>query len=237
MLALAAILSLMIDRFKKEKFSFYYVALSVAFCVCLMVANLVEIKTITIGGVTITGGLLLFPIVYIINDCVTEVYGLAKTKMMVWMGFFASVTMMVSIQVVMALPGSDEWLLQAEMEAIFGNVPRIILASYVAFLAGSFTNAYVMNRMRERYNSTTKDEGFTRRYKMMFVLRAIVSTIFGEGIDSLVFFPIAFAGILSWGMIGWLVLSQIFIKTLYEVLVMPITVRVVRYLLKAEGWL
>lgn len=201
--------------------------LTVVFSVCLIVSNLVEIKTISLGMLTITGGVLVFPISYIINDCVAEVYGFRLAKIMILTGFASSLGVTLVLQAALALPGSDEWTSQAAMEEIFGSVPRIMAASYAAFLAGSMVNAYTMHRMKARAEATVGTEaGLMNRMRNSFSARAILSTIFGEGLDSLIFFPIAFAGTLSWGMIASLILTQTFIKTIYEIMILPVTVRI-----------
>lgn len=204
-------------------FSLPYLFLSAAFIVCLIVSNLIEIKTIDVGWFTVTAGFIVFPISYIINDCVVEVYGFARARLMIWMGFFAGIFVAAMLQVAIMLPGGEEWGGQEAMQTIFGAVPRIMLASFAAFLSGSLVNAYVMSRMK-------RADGDHR-----FSLRAIVSTLWGEGTDSIVFFPIAFGGLVSWPTILSLIVTQSILKTIYEILVLPITIRVVRRLKHLEG--
>lgn len=203
-------------------FSALYLLLCVTFCTCLVVANLVEIKTIDAGPFTLTAGLIVFPVSYIINDCVVEVYGFRKARLMIWLGFAVSLFVAIMLQLSIALPGGEQWTLQEEMKAIYGVVPRIMGASFLAFLCGSMVNAYVMSRMK------AADKG------KHFSARAIVSTIFGEGIDSLLFFPIAFAGILDMQVIISLIITQTLLKTLYEIIILPVTLLVVRRLKRAE---
>lgn len=210
-------------RFPREPFSVLYLCLTVIFCVCIIVSNLLEIKTVSIGSATITAGFLVFPITYIINDCVVEVYGLRKARLMIWLGFASSLAVSLLLQVAIALPGSDDWTAQDSMEAVYGGAPRIMGASFAAFLCGSLVNAYVMNRMKG--NDT---EG--RR----FSLRAIVSTVLGEGVDSVIFFPVAFLGTLPVVTIVSLIVTQMLLKTAYEVMVLPLTIRVVKRLKRAE---
>ncbi len=206
---------------------FTYMLLTVAFSVCLIVSNLAEIKTISLGWLTITGGVLVFPVSYIINDCVAEVYGFRLARTMIFIGFAASLGVTLVLQAALALPGSDEWTSQEAMEAVYGSVPRIMAASYAAFLAGSLVNAYTMHRMKARSEAVeTVNEGRLQRLSNSFSARAILSTIFGEGLDSLIFFPIAFAGTLSWSMIASLILTQTLIKTLYEIMILPVTARI-----------
>lgn len=207
-----------------RRVSVLYLVLVVTFCICLIVANLVEIKTIDLGPLTITAGVIIFPISYIINDCVVEVYGLKRAKLMIWLGFASSLFVTLALQLSIALPGSAEWTSQEAMEEIYGSVPRIVAASFLAFLCGSMVNAYTMARMKHTGDDAKR-----------FSLRAILSTVYGESVDSLIFFPIAFAGVLSWGMIASLMATQIVIKTVYEIVILPVTICTVDRLRKAES--
>ena len=209
---------------KEPRFSLTFLLLSSLFCICLIVSNLIEIKTIDVGSFfTITAGVIVFPISYILNDCIVEVYGFRKARLMIWMGFAANLLVSFFLQVAILLPGGDAWELQGAMESIYGSVPRIMFASFTAFLCGSFVNAYVMSKMK--LSSGTKN----------FSLRAIVSTLWGEGVDSLLFFPIAFAGVFPWSVIFSLIITQALIKTAYEIIILPITIRVVKRLKRIEG--
>ena len=205
-----------------RSFSLLYLLMCIIFCTCLIIANLVEIKTIDLGPMTITAGLVVFPISYIINDCVVEVYGFRKARLMIWLGFGVSLLVAVLLQVAIILPGGSQWMWQSQMETIYGVVPRIMCASFLAFLCGSMVNAYVMSRMK-------RAEG-----ERHFSLRAVVSTVFGEGVDSVIFFPIAFWGILDTSSIISLILTQTLLKTAYEIMILPVTLRVVRKVKKAE---
>lgn len=193
------------------------------FSVFLILANLMEVKVVKIGILTATAGLSVFPISYIINDCIVEVYGFAKARFVIWMGFLLNMIFVVFLQVCIALPSDPSWTAQAAVEQVFGNTPRILLGSFVAFIVGSMVNAQVMSRMKVR-------DGGKR-----FSLRAIMSTVFGESADSLIFFPIAFAGMLPLATIVTLVWTQVMLKTLYEIVALPITIRVVKLLKRVEG--
>lgn len=200
-----------------------YLVLVLTFCICLIVANLVEIKTIDLGPLTITAGVIIFPLSYIINDCVVEVYGFQRAKLMIWLGFASSLFVTLALQLSIALPGSAEWTSQTAMQEIYGGVPRIVAASFLAFLCGSMVNAYTMERMKRSGNDARR-----------FSFRAILSTVYGESIDSWIFFPIAFGGVLSWRMIVSLMVTQAVIKTLYEVMILPVTILAVGRLRKVE---
>lgn len=197
--------------------------LGILFCVCLITANVLETKQIAIGPLSITGGLLVFPLSYIINDTVCEVWGYAKAKLLIWMGFAMNFLFVFFGTVADALPAAPYWEGEEGFHAVFGLAPRIAFASFMAFLVGSFINAYVMSRMKLRSRGRH------------FSLRAISSTVFGESADSLVFFPVAFWGVIPAGEMVPLILSQIILKTLYEVIALPVTIRVVRATKNIEG--
>lgn len=207
-----------------------FLALTLIFVVCLIVSNLVEIKTVDIGPLTITSGLILFPLSYIINDCIVEVYGFAKARLVIWAGFAMSLLVAILLNIVLWLPGGADWHHQEAMEKIYSQVPRIMAASFVAFVSGSLVNAYVMSRLKRSAARKGDADG-----KRRFSVRAILSTLFGEGVDSLIFFPIAFAGILPFDTIVTLILTQTGLKTLYEILILPLTIIVVTRLKRLEG--
>ncbi|MCM1067739.1 MAG: queuosine precursor transporter [Muribaculaceae bacterium] len=209
-----------------RQFSLSYLLLTVSFVVCLIVANLTEIKTVDFGFFTITAGVIVFPISYIINDCVVEVYGFARARLMIWIGFFMSLAVALMLQVAIVLPGSSAWTAesQASMVNVYGAVPRIMVASFSAFLLGSMMNAWVMSKMKQKRPNGTAALGY----------RAILSTMWGEGVDSLIFFPIAFGGVLPVSTIVSLIVTQALLKTLYEILVLPVTLRVIVFFKKKE---
>lgn len=197
-----------------------FMLLCVMFTVCLIVSNLIEIKTIDIGWFTITAGVLIFPFSYIINDCVVEVYGFRKARLMIWTGFAMSLFTTIMLQLAIILPGGAEWTGQSAMEIIYGSVPRIMIASFTAFLCGSMVNAYVMSKMKAKSDDVASARNFS--------LRAMISTIWGESVDSLIFFPIAFGGVLSWSTIISLIITQALAKTVYEASILPVTIRIVK---------
>lgn len=208
----------------RRGFSPTFVVLSTLFCVCLIVANLMEIKTVSLGPMTITAGVIVFPISYILSDCIVEVYGFARARMVIWLGFAMNMLATLLLQIGLWLPGDAQWQGQEAMQLVFGAVPRILLASFTAFLCGSMVNAYVMSLMKERAGGSRKG----------FSARAIVSTVFGEGVDSAIFFPIAFGGVLPWDTVVTLILTQTLLKTVYEIIVLPLTLWVVRILRGVE---
>lgn len=209
----------------RHAFSPTFLILAVIFCVCLIVANLMEIKTVELGPLVITAGVIVFPVSYIINDCIVEIYGFARARFVIWLGFLMNLFVTVLLQIGLWLPGDAAWTGQSAMQLVFGAVPRILAASFTAFICGSMVNAYVMSRMKMRAGNNGRG----------LSLRAIVSTILGEGTDSAIFFPIAFGGVLPWSTVLTLILTQTLLKTCYEILILPVTLRIVKRLRSIEG--
>ena len=197
--------------------------LGVTFCVCLILANLLATQQFQLGSINLTTGVLVFPISYVVNDCITEVWGYQRAKLIIWTGFVMNFAFVLLGWLADLIPGAPYWTNQEGFHAIFGLAPRVALASFAAFLVGSLLNAYVMSKMK------IHDKG--RR----FSLRAIASTIAGELSDSLIFFPIALGGIVPKENLLLMIASQVFFKTLYEIVMLPVTMRVVAWLKKTEG--
>ncbi len=202
---------------ENKKVSVLFMLFGTLFCVCLITANVLETKQISIGPVNVTAGLIVFPVSYIINDVVCEVWGYRRTRMLIWMGFAMNFLFVIFGAIADFIPGAYWWDGDEAFHSIFGLAPRITVASFIAFLAGSFINAYVMSRMK--LASAGKN----------FSSRAILSTVFGELTDSIIFFPLALGGVIPWEQMPSLVISQVTIKTLYEIVVLPITIRVVAF--------
>lgn len=197
--------------------------MGILFNVCLITANLLETKVIEIAGLHVTAGLLVFPVSYIINDCIAEVWGFRKARLIIWSGFVMNFFVVSLGLLAVSLPAAPFWEGEAHFNFVFGMAPRIVVASLLAFLTGSFINAYVMSRMK--IASAGRN----------FSARAIWSTVAGETADSIIFFPIAFAGIIGWQELGGIMLLQIVLKSLYEILVLPLTIRVVKAVKRIEG--
>ena len=206
----------------KQTVSVPFMLLGILFNVCLITANLLETKVISVCGLTVTAGLLVFPISYIINDCITEVWGFRKAGLIIWTGFAMNSFVVTLGLVAVALPPAPFWEGEEHFNFVFGMAPRIVVASLAAFLVGSFLNAYVMSRMKLRSG------------ERHFSVRAIVSTVAGETADSLLFFPIAFGGVIVWRELAGMMVLQIVLKSMYEVVILPVTVRVVRFIKRNE---
>ena len=216
------------QNLRKEGLSTVFVWLAVAFCVCLVVSNLFVPRLWQLGRLPLqlSGAVVIFPISYIINDLLTEVYGYRKTMLVIWMGFVLSAFVALAAQLVSWLPAPLYPESQAVAESfnqLFALVPRTTVASLLAFLLGSQLNALVMSKMKV----ATRGRGFGGR--------AILSTVVGELSDSLIFYPLAFAGVMPFGGILSIILTQVTVKTLYEVLILPLTSLLARALKQAEG--
>ncbi|NLI72018.1 MAG: queuosine precursor transporter [Bacteroidales bacterium] len=206
----------------KKQVSVAYLVCGLLFTTCLIIANIVEQKLIQIGPIEATAGLLVFPISYIVNDIIAEVWGYRKARLIIWYGFFMNFLAIAVFRLSIIVPGSENFTHQDAFSLVMGNTTRITLASFVAFLIGSFLNAYVMSRMKILQKGRN------------FSLRAIISTLVGEGADSLVFFTIAFFGVISIHDLWVLILTQTTMKTGYEIIVLPLTNRIVKWVKKKE---
>ena len=202
--------------------------LGVLFCTCLVASNLLETKVVRLwqmpGGhiLSVTAGLLVFPISYIINDCIAEVWGYRKARLIIWLGFAMNFLVIILSRVAVMLPAAPFWEGEEAFNFVFGLAPHIAAASLLAFLVGSFLNAYVMSRMKIRSAGRN------------FSARAILSTLVGESADSLLFFPIAFGGIIPIDELLKMIAVQALLKTLYEILILPVTIRVVHYIKRVD---
>lgn len=193
------------------------------FVVVLMISNLIGQKIVAVGPFRISGAQLLFPVTYIFGDIFTEVYGYAASRRAIWIGFFASALLAVMGMIVVALPPAPEFKGQDAFAFVFNFVPRMVVASLLAYWAGEFSNAYVMAKMK----LWTKGR--------FLWSRTIGSTVVGQLVDSIVVMTVAFAGVVSVGEIVRLIYSGYLGKVLYEAAMTPMTYLVVNWLKKAEG--
>ncbi len=207
----------------KQKVSVSFMLMGILFNVCLITANLLETKVIQLGPLTVTAGLLVFPVSYILNDCIAEVWGFRKARLIIWSGFLMNFLVVTLGLIAVALPAAPFWEGEEHFDFVFGMAPRIVAASLLAFLAGSFLNAYVMSRMKVASQGRN------------FSARAIWSTVVGETADSFIFFPVAFGGIISWNELLVMMGLQIVLKSLYEVIILPVTIRVVKAVKRIDG--
>jgi len=212
----------------QQGLSVTFACMAVAFCVCLIASNIFEPRLWQVGKLPfqLTGGVLIFPVSYIINDCLTEVYGYRKARFVIWLGFAMCAFVTIVSQFVTMLPKpmfEDSYAAADSFDSLFAQVPRVMVGSLLAFISGSTVNAWIMSRMKV----ASEGKGFG--------LRAIISSVGGEITDSIIFFPIAFGGLMPLrGLIG-LMVTQVIVKTLYEVVILPFTKIVVKKVKEHEG--
>ena len=204
----------------------YFDFVMAAFVAILLLANVIgAAKLASLWGFTFGAGILFFPLGYVIGDVLTEVYGYARARRCIWAGFVALIFMAFMSWVVVSLPPAQGWTNQPAYDAVFGQVPRIVFASIIAFWAGEFVNSIVLAKLKILTSG---------RHLWM---RTISSTVLGQGVDSLIFYPLAF-----WGASGWsheavltVMVTNWGLKVLWEVLLTPVTYAVVGFLKRAEG--
>ena len=206
----------------QDKVSVPFMLLGILFNICLVAANLLETKVIQVFGLTITAGVIVFPVSYIINDCIAEVWGFRKARLIIWSGFLMNFFVVALGLIAVQLPAAPFWHGGEHFNFVFGMAPRIVFASLTAFLVGSFLNAYVMSKMKLASGGRN------------FSWRAIASTLVGETADSFIFFPIAFGGLIAWPELLVMMGIQIALKSLYEVVMLPVTIRVVKLVKRVD---
>ena len=195
-----------------------------AFVAILLLSNVIgAAKVATLGGWEFGAGILFFPLGYVIGDVLTEVYGYARARRCIWVGFSALLFMAFMSWVVVSLPPAPGWTGQGAYESVFGQVPRIVFASIVAFWAGEFVNSYVLARMKV----------WTQGKHLWS--RTIGSTIFGQGVDSLIFYPLAFWGVWGSDQVLTVLVTNWLLKVSWEVVLTPVTYMVVNRLKRHEG--
>ena len=201
----------------------YYDLVMALFVTILLCSNVIgAAKVCTVWGFTFGAGVLFFPISYIFNDVLTEVYGYARARKVVWAGFGAIIFASFMSWVVVSLPPAAGWNDQGAYEAVFGQTPRIVFASLSAFFVGEFANSYVLAKMKIRTSGRH------------LWARTIGSTIIGEGVDSIVFYPLAFLGVWESRLVLTVMVSNYVIKVLWEAVITPVTYQVVGFLKRAE---
>jgi hypothetical protein len=228
---------------EKKRVSVLFMLFGTLFCVCLITANVLETKQLSFGPINLTAGIIVFPVSYIINDVVCEVWGYQRTRMLIWMGFAMNFFFVIMGAIADWIPGAPYWHGDEGFHTIFGLAPRIAAASFIAFIAGSFINAYVMSKMKLSSRQNREAQGGAGQagavqtgatFARSFSARAVLSTVFGELTDSVIFFPLALGGVIPWEEMPSLMISQVTLKTLYEIVVLPITIRVVEFTKKHD---
>lgn len=216
------------QEYMKQKVSIPFMMMGILFNVCLITANLLATKLVHLWDspdldITVTAGLLVFPISYIINDCIVEVWGFKKAKLIIWSGFAMNFLVVILGLLATVLPPAPDWNGNEHFNYVFSFAPRVAAASLLGFLVGSFLNAMIMSKMKVASKGKN------------FAWRAIWSTIVGEIGDSIIFFTIAFTGVVPLQVMFYMMLTQVVLKTAYEIVILPITMRVVKKVKEIEG--
>lgn len=201
-------------RERRVSFSPFFLFMAVLFCTCLIISNLIASKVFVVLGITLPAAVIVFPISYVLNDCLSEVYGYRRARLVIWLGFLMNFFVVLISQLAIMLPGAVFWQGDEAFRSIFGATPRATIASLLAFLAGSTLNAWVMSRMKVSQQGRN------------FWLRAIVSSLVGECADSLIFIPIMFWS-MGWQAVLMMMVCQVSAKVLYEIVILPVTKLVV----------
>jgi uncharacterized integral membrane protein (TIGR00697 family) len=201
----------------------YFVLLVAVFVTCLITANITAVKLIEVLGLVLPAAIVIFPISYIAGDVLTEVYGYRQARLVIWLGFFCNLIAVIAIWLGQVLPAAPFWIGQTAYERILGSTPRLLLASFCAYLVGEFANAFVLAKMK-----------IATRGRWLWT-RTIGSTLVGEGLDSLVFMTLAFGGTIPTAALASAIVTQWLAKSIYEAAATPLTYWVVKALKRYEG--
>jgi uncharacterized integral membrane protein (TIGR00697 family) len=207
----------------RARYSSYFVLLVAVFVTCLITANITAVKLIRVRGLVLPAAIVIFPISYIAGDVLTEVYGYRQARLVIWLGFFCNLIAVIAIWLGQVLPAASFWDGQAAYERILGYTPRLLLASFLAYLVGEFANSFVLAKMK-----------IATRGRWLWT-RTIGSTLVGEGLDSLVFMTLAFVGTIPPAALASAVVTQWLAKSVYEAAATPLTYWVVSFLKRQEG--
>jgi len=192
------------------------------FVTCLLTANVIATKLVVVGGVVLPAGVVIFPVSYIVGDVLTEVYGYAVARRVIWLGFACNLLMVAAIWVAGELPPAPVWKGQAAYAEVFAQTPRILVASFLAYLVGEFANSFVLAKMK------------LATHGRWLWTRTVGSTIVGQGLDSAVFVTLVFAGVVPFAVLPGIVLGQWMVKVAYEAAATPLTYLVVGWLKARE---
>ena len=202
--------------------SWRFITCTGLFVTCLLAANTIAAKLVVVGGLTLTAGIVIFPISYVLGDVLTEVWGYAATRRVIWLGFACNALMVLAIWLGGELPAAPFWRGQPAYQEILGHTPRILAASFVAYLVGEFANAFVLAKLK-----------IATQGRWLWT-RTIGSTVVGQALDSVVFVTLAFVGIVPAGAIAGIVAGQWLVKVAYETLATPLTYAAVAWLKSRE---
>ncbi len=204
-------------------YSFRFITLVALFITCLIAANITAVKLVSLFGLLLPAAIVIFPVSYILGDVLTEVYGYREARRVIWLAFLCNLIVVAAIWVGLVLPAASFWDGQEAYERILGATPRILAASFLAYLVGEFANAFVLAKMK------IATEG------RWLWARTIGSTLVGQALDSLVFITLAFAGVIPPAALVAAIVTQWLVKSAYEAAATPLTYAVVGYLKRSEG--
>jgi len=201
----------------------YYSIITGIFAACLVISNILDTKFFQIGDTVFPGGIILFPIVYVFGDILTEVYGYAQSRKVIWTGLFSLLLLIITIEITRRLPSASFWQNQTAFDAILGHVPRIVIASVSAYFVGEFLNSFTIAKMKVKQGGKS------------MAIRFVASTLIGEAADTSVFIIIAFTGTMAIGEMAQVFLSAWLFKVLWEVIALPVSIPLVKRLKKIEN--
>jgi uncharacterized integral membrane protein (TIGR00697 family) len=205
------------------RYSHWFIFLVALFITSLITANIIAVKIIGICGLVLPAAIIIFPISYILGDVLTEVYGYRQARRVIWLGFFCNLILVIGIWLGQLLPPASFWDGQGAYERILGYTPRILAASFLAYLLGEFSNSFVLAKMKIATNGR------------WLWTRTISSTLVGQGLDSLVFITLAFVGTIPLSALVSATITQWLVKSIYEAAATPLTYKVVNFLKRHEG--
>lgn len=205
------------------RYSQWFIAIVAIFVTCLITANIIAVKLVSIAGLVVPAAVVIFPISYIFGDILTEVYGYSASRRVIWLGFFCNLLAVIAILIGGLMPAASFWQGQSAYDATLGSTPRILAASFLAYLVGEFANSFVLAKMK-----------IATRGQWLWS-RTIGSTLVGEGLDSAVFITLAFAGTIPNDGLASAIVTQWLFKTAYETVATPLTYAIVGWLKAKES--
>ena len=200
----------------------YFSIITGIFTSCLVISNVLDTKIFAFFSMSLPAGIILFPITYLFGDILTEVYGYASSRKVIWTGFFSLILLTIILKIAEVLPSASFWANQQSFETILGKVPRIVLASISAYFIGEFANSYTLAKLKVK----SQGKGMP--------LRFILSTLVGQGVDTTVFVIIAFSGLMGFAELFEITVSAWLFKVLWEVVALPATIPIVNWLKRKE---
>lgn len=211
---------------RKRKVSELQLILTVLFVACLLISNIIASKQVLLPfNITMTGAVFIFPITYILSDLFSEIYGYRWSRITCYLGFAMNLLMVTVFSAVIASPAPSYWTHQEAFQTVLGSTPKILFASLLALLVGDFVNDRVFRKMKQKHPDSLKGFGF----------RAIASSVVGQIVDSTIFLPIVFLGTMPIQTLLIMGMTQVLIKVIYEIIILPITKLVAQKVSKYEG--